>query len=167
MPHPLAWMLVPFAVWLAPQDPPSPPLPAPAPAPAPLPTPAAKPVVYVLVVNAGNKVDLDEAAARQLVRKLFLKDLTQWPDGSEARPYQREGSSAPQEAFVKRVLDMSAAELARHWMRLKNGNGTTPPKEVDTDRMVLKYVARHLGAFGVVPLDAVKDVAGVRVLFRF
>jgi hypothetical protein len=62
---------------------------------------------------------------------------------------------------------MTDAELARHWLRMKNMDGTTPPKDVDTDRMVLKYVAKHDGAFGIVRADAVKSVAGVKVLFEF
>lgn len=132
----------------------------------PAPTPPAK-VTYVIVVNAKNAATETADAAKAVVKKLFLKDLTQWPDGTEAKPYRRPDGTEAQTAFQKLVLGMSDAELARHWLRIKNQDGTTPPKEVDTDRMVLKYVARYDGAFGIVPKDAVNGVEGVRVLLEF
>lgn len=122
---------------------------------------------WALVVNAKNRTTATGDAARAVVKKLFLRELTQWPDGVDARPYAREDRSAEQAAFVAHVLGMNDAELARHWLRLKNMNGTTPPKEVDSDRLVLKYVARTDGAFGIVRIDAAKGVADVRVLFEF
>ncbi|MFO1076903.1 MAG: hypothetical protein U1E73_04155 [Planctomycetota bacterium] len=133
----------------------------------PKPPPAKAKVTYVLVVNAKNAVTETGDAAKAVVKKLFLKDLTQWPDGTEAKPYRRPDGTSIQDAFLASVLGMSSSELARHWLRLKSQDGTTPPKEVDTDRMVLKYVARTEGAFGIVPKDAVRDVEGVRVLFEF
>lgn len=122
---------------------------------------------YALVVNEKNKCSDTGDAAKATVKKLFLKDMTQWPDGTEAKPYAREGTSTEQAAFLKNVLGMTDAELARHWLKVKNMNGTTPPKDVDSDRMVLKYVAKSDGAFGVVKADAAKGAEGVKVLFEF
>lgn len=132
----------------------------------PRPAPAEHKVTYVVVVNSKNAVTETGDAAKAVIKKLFLKDLTQWPDGTEAKPYRRPDGSDVQVAFLKQILAMTDAELARHWLRIKNQDGTTPPKEVESDRMVLKYVARYEGAFGVVPKDAVKDVEGVRVLLE-
>ncbi|MBL8752101.1 MAG: hypothetical protein JNK15_02265 [Planctomycetes bacterium] len=122
---------------------------------------------YVVVVNATNPCTQTGAEAQATVKKLFLKELTQWPGGVEARPYARDGASPEHVAFVKFVLGMTDAELARHWLKMKNMSGTTPPKDVDSDRLVLKYVAKHQGAFGVVKADAAKGVEGVKVLFEF
>ena len=127
----------------------------------------ARKATYALVVNANNKTSESGDAAKAVIKKLYLKDLTQWVGGTEAKPYSREAASAAQVAFLKDVLGMSESELARHWLKLKNMNGSTPPKEVDTDRMVLKYVAKAEGAFGVVAVDAAKGVEGVKVLFEF
>ena len=122
---------------------------------------------YVVVVNAANPCAQTGKDAAATARKLFLKEMTQWPGGVEARPYGRAATCPEHAAFVREVLGMTDAELARHWLRMKNMDGTTPPKDVDTDRMVLKYVAKHDGAFGIVRADAVKGVAGVKVLFEF
>jgi hypothetical protein len=122
---------------------------------------------YALVVNANNKCKETGDAAKSTVKKLFLKELTQWPDGAEAKPYAREANAAEHGAFLERVLGMSEAELARHWLKMKNMNGTTPPKDVDSDRMILKYIAKADGAFGIVKLDAAKGAEGVKILFEF
>jgi ABC-type phosphate transport system substrate-binding protein len=134
-----------------------------APAPA-----AAAPVAetYALIVNVNNPSKDDADAAKKTIKTLYLKDLTRWPGGTDAKPYGREATSGEQAAFVAAVLGMSDAELARHWLRLKNLNGTTPPKEVDSDRLLLKHVSRHDGAFGVVKASVAK-ADGVRVLFEF
>jgi hypothetical protein len=125
------------------------------------------PAKWAVVVNSANKCTDTGDAAKATIKKLFLKELTQWPGGLEAKPYSRDGLAPEQVAFLKLVLGMSEAELARHWMKMKNMSGTTPPKDVDTERMLLKYVAKTAGAFGVVRIDAAKGVEGVRVLFEF
>ncbi|MBX3463909.1 MAG: hypothetical protein KF830_12125 [Planctomycetes bacterium] len=134
--------------------------------PAPKP-PTPRPAQHAVVVHVDNKTKEVGDAAKSLVKKLFLKDLSEWPDGSEAKAYARDGKSDVQAAFRQQVLGMTEAELARHWLRVKSINGTTPPKEVETDRMVLKHVARNPNAFGVVTLEAAKAAEGVRVLFEF
>ena len=119
-----------------------------------------------MIVNANNPAKEAGVDAQKIVKTLYLKDLTQWSDGAEAKPYGREAASAEHAAFLKTVLGMSEAELARHWLRLKNQSGTTPPKEVDGDRLLVKHVTRHDGAFGVVKLKSAK-ADGVRILFEF
>lgn len=129
--------------------------------------PVKKPARFAAIVHVDNKIKETGDAAKAVIKKLFLKDLSQWPDGSEAKAYAREAKSEAQTAFRKSVLEMSDADLARHWLKLKSMNGTTPPKEVESDRLVLKYVAKNPNAFGIVDLDSVKGVEGVRVLFEF
>lgn len=132
----------------------------------PSPRQSPSPEIYVVVVNANNPSKETADAAKKTVKALFLKELSRWSDGVEARPYSREANATEQTVFVKEVLGMTPAELARHWLKLKNMNGSTPPTEVDTDRMLLKHVARHDGAFGVVKKKNA-EAAGVRILFEF
>lgn len=121
---------------------------------------------YAVVVNANNATKETGDTAKKTVKALFLKDLSRWADGSEAKPYGRDPKAPEHLAFLKEILGMSPAELARHWLKLKNMNGSTPPKEVDNDRLLLKHIARHDGAFGVVKA-ANAAAPGVRVLFEF
>lgn len=122
---------------------------------------------FAVLVNAGNTTKLAKNELVSTAKKLYLKNLSRWPDGSPARPYARASSSDAQQAFAHRVLKMTDAELARHWLRLKNMRGTTPPREVSSDRLVIKHVARKTGAFAIVEASAVPKSANVRVLFEF
>ena len=124
-------------------------------------------VQYALVVNANCKATETGDAAKALIKKLFLKELTRWPDGGEAKAYARTPDAECQIAFRKVVLEMSEAELARHWLKQKSMNGSTPPKEVEADRLVLKYVAKNANAFGIVTLESAKPATGIKVVFEF
>lgn len=131
------------------------------------PPPVAGAVTYAVVVHAKNPLtETDAGKLRRMVKDLFLKNLAQWPDGVECKPYDREVASPEHHAFLKEVLGMSEAELARHWLRQKNQSGTTPPKAVDNDRLVLRFVGKHEGALGIVRADLAK-ADGVKVLFEF
>jgi len=126
-----------------------------------------KKATYAVIVNAKNACTETGDKAMAIVKKLFLKQLSQWPDGTEARPYARKKGEPETDEFGKAVLGMSDAELARHWLKLKNMDGTTPPKEVGSDRMVLKYVAKHEGALAVVKIAEAKGEKDVKILFEF
>ena len=128
---------------------------------------AKKMTQWALVVNTANPCKDTGDAAKATIKRLFLKELTQWSGGLDAKPYAREAASAEHVAFLKLVLGMSEAELARHWLKMKNMSGTTPPKDVDSERMLLKYIAKTPGAFGVVKIESAKGAEGVRVLFEF
>jgi hypothetical protein len=122
---------------------------------------------FAVVVHANNKATETGEAAKDLAKKLLLKELTQWPGGTEAKPYTRDSGSAENAALLKIVLGMGDAELARHWLKMKNVNGTTPPKDVDNERMMLKYVAKSEGAIGIATIEAAKAAEGVRILYEF
>lgn len=122
---------------------------------------------HAVVIHVENPIAERGEAARAIIRKLFLKELTHWPSGSEAKAYARSPDAPSQTTFRQTVLGMSEAELARHWLKQKSMSGATPPKEVETDRLVLKYVAKNPQAFGIVSLESVKDATGIKVLFEF
>lgn len=129
--------------------------------------PAPEPPRYAVVVHADNTLSTSGDALKTLIKRLYLKELTHWPDGIEARVYARTIDSAAQQAFRRQLLAMSEAELARHWLKQKSTNGSTPPKEVESDRLILKFVAKYPNALGVVELASLKDATGVKVLFEF
>lgn len=122
---------------------------------------------YAVIVNTKNKCSHKGAAAKATLKKLFLKQMAKWPDGTAAKPYGRKSGGTEQGAFVKGVLGMSAPELARHWLKMRNMNGTTPPKGVNSDRMILKYVEKHIGAFSIVTVSKAKKSKDVKILYTF
>jgi len=128
---------------------------------------AKKKDAYAVIINASNPCKDTSTAAKATIKKLFLKHLTQWSDGTAAKPYGRKHGSAAESEFLKAVLNMGDAEVARHWLKMKNLDGTTPPKGVSSDRMLLKYVQKHKGGFGVIDLNSAKTANGIKILYSF
>jgi len=121
---------------------------------------------YAIVVHSANNYSASDGEARQLVKRLYLKEITDWPSSGEAVRFYTPGSSDPaMSAFVDKVLGMTEASVASHWLNVKQQTGETPPREVPSARMLQKLVERYEGALGVVPADAVSG--DVRVLFKF
>lgn len=127
----------------------------------------AEPVEYAVVVNAANDF-ADAGSAKNVIKQLFLKDRGDWPNKAkdESKPFGRTAGTPETKAFLAQVLGMTEAELAKHWIALKQKTGQTPPREVETDDMLLRFVAKFPGGFGVVKADAAK-ADGVKVLFTF
>ncbi len=125
------------------------------------------PVEYAVIVNASNSF-ADEASASNVVKQLFLKDREDWPNKNkdQAKPFGRAAGSPETKAFLAKVLGMTDAELAKHWIALKQKTGKTPPREVASDKMLARFVAKFPGGFGVVKADAAQ-ADGVKVLFTF
>lgn len=121
---------------------------------------------YVVIVNAGNGYGEPGDAAKKVVKQLFLKERTDWPGGAEAKPFDRPADSPEHTAFRDKVLEMTAAELAQHWIDQKQKTGATPPREVSSASMMIKFVAKSEGAFGVVAKSEAEGADGVKVLFE-
>jgi len=133
----------------------------------PVNTQAKKTESYAVIINTKNPCNDTGTAAQSTIKKLFLKQMSKWKDGTDAKPYGRKQGSPEESAFIKTVLGMGDSEVARHWLKMKNLDGTTPPKGVRSDRMLLKYVEKHKGGFGVVKLSSAKNAKGIKILYTF
>lgn len=130
-------------------------------------TQAKKTDSFAVIINAKNPCKDTGTKAQSTIKKLFLKQMSKWKDGTDAKPYGRKQGSPAESAFIKLVLGMGDAEVARHWLKMKNLDGTTPPKGVSSDRMLVKYVEKHKGGFGVIKLSAAKKAKGTKILYTF
>jgi hypothetical protein len=82
------------------------------------------------------------------VRAYYMKKQGAWSDGSKVRPVQQSGDV--RDGFVKRTLGMSTTEFERYWLELKYSAAESPPKQVDSDDDVIKFVGAMKGAIGFV-----------------
>ena len=123
---------------------------------------------YAVVVNNANSLSGDDASMMKTVKKIFLKDQTAWPGGVDSKPFDRPADSEAHNSFRDQVLGMSEAELSEHWIKLKQKTGDTPPREVASEAMLIKFVQKYEGAMGVVS-SAKATAAGdkVKILFTF
>ncbi|WP_281301882.1 MULTISPECIES: hypothetical protein [unclassified Iodidimonas] len=123
---------------------------------------------YAVIIHSDNKIDLAGNAAREIIKQLYLKELTQWPNGLAAEPFGRESGSAVQLAFEKQVLGLSGSESSNHWARMKQTKGETPPREVGPDRILFRLVSKFPGGFAVVTAEEMANApSSVMVLYNF
>jgi len=122
---------------------------------------------YALVVNAANPAS-DDAETRQIIKRLYLKEASSWPDGAEAQPFAREAGTPEQTAFYTQVLGMDETAVDEHWLRVKQVKGETPPRSIGSSRIIYRLVGKYAGSFAVVSADEIADApAEVKVLFTF
>lgn len=123
---------------------------------------------YAVIVNAANPILSEGSAAKDTVKRLYLKDLSSWPGGADAQPFAREAGSAAQTAFVAKVLGMNETAINDHWTRVKQTKGETPPREVGSDRILFRLVGKFEGGLAFVTAEeAAAAPAEVKVLFTF
>lgn len=121
-----------------------------------------------LIVNANNPYTATESDMRELVKRLFLKRQSAWPNGATAKCFDRSRTSNEQTTFNQTILEMSDAVIARHWLRLKQTTGETPPRNVGSTNVLSKFVSKYDGGMGVVAENELATLPEtVRVLFRF
>jgi ABC-type phosphate transport system substrate-binding protein len=82
------------------------------------------------------------------VKNYYLKKQGAWSDGSKVRPVQQSGDV--RDGFVKRTLGMSTTDFERYWLQLKYSAAESPPKQVETDDDVIRFVGAMKGAIGFV-----------------
>lgn len=121
---------------------------------------------FALVVNPANSVSGSEGELKQTIKRLYLSERTDWPDGNKARPIMPMEGSPEYSALFDSVLEMSTAEWATHWVRLKQQTGQTPPQNFN-GRMALKVVERSEGGMAFLPLTEAEAAGGsVKILLR-
>lgn len=121
---------------------------------------------YALLVNADNKYAAPVGEAKQEIKLLFLKQKTSWSDGMQAKPLARPQDSEENQIFLTHVLQMSPSEIAQYWLSMKQKTGQTPPREMDSPRILLKMISASREAFSLFKLSEVTPVPpGTRVLF--
>lgn len=104
----------------------------------------------VVVVNSENGFDGSEEEKRTLIRRILLKEVTAWPDGTEAKSFVPKAASPAGKALIEKIYMLSDAEFEAHWARVKQTTGQARPREVGSSRIMLKLIQRDKGAIGVI-----------------
>jgi ABC-type phosphate transport system substrate-binding protein len=113
-----------------------------------------------VIVNASNNTTLDD----DTISNLFLGQARSFAGGTEATPVnQAAGSNAAQE-FSTKFLKKTPPQLRAFWAKQVFTGGSKPPKELDGDEAVMKFVASTPGAIGYV--ETTKLIAGVKAVKR-
>ncbi|MDT8999538.1 phosphate ABC transporter substrate-binding protein [Paucibacter sp. APW11] len=100
----------------------------------------------VVIVHPSNAAALDDES----ISKIFLGQTKTFPGGAEAVPVDQKEGAAAREDFNGKVLKKTSSQLKALWARQIFTGGAKPPKEVDGDDAVLKFVASTPGAIGYI-----------------
>lgn len=125
---------------------------------APAALPAAEPDGGLVVIGHPDlrvkSIDGEE------IRRLFLGKSRTLPNGARAEL----ASYGPETSFFnERVLDLSDAQVATIWSRLRFSGRTPPPQVFDSAEAVVDFVADTPNAIAYVPANVSRD--GVRVYY--
>ena len=117
---------------------------------------------YVVIVNAANPV---ASMTRSQVADIFMKRLTEWPNGGgAAHPVDQPAVAAVRDAFSRTVHGKPAAAVASWWGQQMFSGRSTPPPQRPNDRGVIEFVRGDATAVGYVTVGtAPPDVKVLRV----
>lgn len=121
---------------------------------------------YALVINADNNYSASIEDAKQEIKLLFLKQKSAWANGTTAKPLARPQDSEESKIFLSAILQMSPSEVAQYWLSMKQKTGQTPPREMESSRILLKMISASPDAFALFKQsDVTPTPPGTRVLF--
>jgi len=112
-----------------------------------------------IVVHPANAA---ESTSRRELSQLFLKKITQWPDGTPVHPVEPPETSVARAYFLSDVIGKSAFAVKTFWNKRVFAGRDVPPIEKGSDEEVVAFVRATPGAIGYVGPGAA--VEGVKVL---
>jgi hypothetical protein len=119
---------------------------------------AGAPIRLVVAVSTSQSVNNLSSAD---LRRIYVGDMTRWPDGHRIVPVMLPTRSRASEVFLKRVVRMSSIDFAQEWISVVfRGRAPAPPVVVATAAEALDYVAVHHDAIAVISDDV--SPAGIR-----
>ena len=122
--------------------------------------PAAAAQEYLVIVNDANTV---ETVNRDELSQIFLKRVSQWPNGNPVVPVDLSESSSTREAFSQAVHGRPVSAIEAYWQRqIFSGRGV-PPVEKSAETEVIEYVRTNPHAVGYVRNGSALG-AGVRAV---
>jgi len=104
---------------------------------------------YVVIVNKANHYMGQEERVKSMIKSLFLKKRSAWPNDLLAKSFARKNDSDIHKAFVNHILEMTEGQLSAYWSSVKSKTGTKRPREVSS-KMVMKLVSKYEGALGYI-----------------
>lgn len=115
---------------------------------------------FFVVVNAENKISNDSETLHRTLRRIYLKEITSWPNGDSSIFFARPEQTLEEQVFRQMILNMDDDALQEYWTRLKQIKGETPPRAVSSTRILLRQLQRKTNAVGVISKNEFDALAG-------
>ncbi len=85
------------------------------------------------------------------LRRIYIGDMTRWPDGRRIVPVMLRPRSPQSELFLDRVLRMSPIDFAQQWIgAVFRGRVSAPPVVVATRDEAVRFVEAHAESVAVI-----------------
>ena len=123
---------------------------------------------YALIIHKENAYPKSKNVS-SVIKQLFLKTRCCWPHDSKLKaiPLLRSKRSKERKVLL-RILNMTPTSFNRHWSEQKQRYGKVSPRSVRSDRLLIMFVSRKKGAFGIVPIKKIRPSdRNVKILMTF
>jgi ABC-type phosphate transport system substrate-binding protein len=112
--------------------------------------------VIVHPTNATTALTTDELS------RVFLKKVTKWKDGRSIVPIDLVEDSPVRRSFSQTVHHRKVPAISSYWQQQIFSGRAVPPREMDSEEEVVRFVVRSPGAIGYVSTKA--PLKGVKIL---
>lgn len=114
---------------------------------------------YSLIVNPKNQVARMD---RKVVKDIFLKKMTFFPNGKTISPVDLNVDSKTRQKFSDEVIGRSVSAVKNYWQQMIFSGRDVPPPELESDEAVIAYVRKNPNAIGYISSSA--RPAGVKII---
>lgn len=115
---------------------------------------------YKIVVHVSRSAS---GLSRARIAGYFLKQTSEWPDGTPAVAVDLSATSAVRAAFSREILGRSLDGVLHYWQQQVLSGRSTPPRVRQSEEDLLAFIASTPGGIGYVAVDTPVP-AGVRVV---
>ncbi len=113
-----------------------------------------------VIVHETNSQKLTEKE----IKALYLDRLTRWQDGSKVMLYDLPLGDKYRDKFSQSVLKMTALEADKQESKRRELRIKANDVEVKAKNVIVSYVEQHPNAVAYVPLNLVREKAGVKIV---
>ena len=114
----------------------------------------------VVIVNKDNDHTVDKA----LVTKIYSGEVKAWNNGDKILPLDLLENDPERVSFSNDIVGKSVTSLKFAWAQMMFAGTAVPPKEVQSDADVKKYVSDNQNAIGYIKASSVDD--SVKVVIK-
>ena len=116
---------------------------------------AASLVFFVQSIQAGVAVithpDVEEIGlSKSKLADIYLGKVIKFSNGTKIKAVNLPSNIPAHRKFYKEVIKKSDSAVNRYWAKIKFTGKGTPPKQLENDQEVIKWVANNQGAIGYI-----------------
>ena len=88
--------------------------------------------------------------SKDKLARIYLGKLKKYSNGTKIKAVDLPNDSSAHKKFYQAVVKKSASAMNRYWSKVKYTGKGKPPKKLNSEREVLKWVASTKGAIGYI-----------------